>query len=1059
MPLTIQKLEEKWERNKDVYAEKEIGNGVQEFVADIFESEAIFGLKPGEPSTPDSLRRNEFTKEESKKKRRADMVIFINTEIVIPVEVEKYGSIASGEGQIMQYKADWDKKLGILTDGYTWRFFNNNQYRTFTLDYFFRKPDEFLAFWHEYIKPENYYISFFDVAGETNLFDKSRELHADSYRELFFEDITSLIRNFKKKLNIEGYFKGSEESDKERKATEITYAYIIQFILYKTLVDNDFARFGKEFVERVETIKNGVQHNSFKEALGAIQGISKLISENVYRPFIQEQRQIDHTLQNLLCQAKNTLSDVSPWLDIFVFIKKYNFGNIRNEIFGYIYENYLKELYSEENKGQYFTDPAVVKFMLNQIGYAPTDIRDRLRSDNGLSIIDPSCGSGTFLYSAVDNLSDAFGYKTEKSAQLLKKAISENIFGLDISEFPLYLAEMNILMRMLPLIMSEKYNKPMDKKIKVFLTKDSISEFLDTNIKSTLSDSDVEYSKNSDQLALFQNAVELNYQSFVREKSDLEEMKQSLENHKHLRRRFDFVIGNPPYIGYNECSKQDLLIVKLIREKKVLMSDIYGVNLNTVPGRLKAYSPKPNLYAFFIALGIALLKDKGKLCYIIPQTLLTASDLDVLRYHLAKYTTIDTIISFSTKMFIGRGIRGNKPVPTSSLIFVASRQLPKPDHKIKIAHHISQSESVEDCLRDITDFSAKNTKVRRTLILQTELLKNFENWSFIKYSQEVSELFKKYNKNDTVDIYRIPELSESEFNSLFYFDKGLVFPKDKICSESDIENSEDYFYLTKADKRKYQLELTDNVISKEDIRLPKGAQGFDVYERKYKIIWRYMNPERFYFTDKRIMISFNWVIISGDNRNEMLYILSLLNSSISQFVFMNLLKSDHEKDLLIGIKSIKEFIRIPKINQKNQYIKDEIIRQTEKLLRLEEITLSDLVSFSGVLMQKFDAVKVEKDNLVLLKDGIRTVCKIQQNADIISKTINERYSGRETINLSELKILPVIDDNTQQKNKDYIDDLVFALYFDADISNIGIEHAEAIKNQCRKSRFYEIVHS
>ncbi|HAO19640.1 MAG TPA: hypothetical protein DCQ37_03535, partial [Desulfobacteraceae bacterium] len=172
------------------------------------------------------------------------MVIFINTEIVIPVEVEKYGSIASGEGQIMQYKADWDKKLGILTDGYTWRFFNNNQYRTFTLDYFFRKPDEFLAFWHEYIKPENYYISFFDVAGETNLFDKSRELHADSYRELFFEDITSLIRNFKKKLNIEGYFKGSEESGKERKATEITYAYIIQFILYKTLVDNDFARFG-----------------------------------------------------------------------------------------------------------------------------------------------------------------------------------------------------------------------------------------------------------------------------------------------------------------------------------------------------------------------------------------------------------------------------------------------------------------------------------------------------------------------------------------------------------------------------------------------------------------------------------------------------------------------------------------------------------------------------------------------------------------------------------------------------------------------------------------------
>ncbi len=615
MPLIIKKLKQKWERNKAFYAEKEIGNGVQEFVADILESEDIFGLTLGEPSTPDSLRSNEFTKEESRKKRRADMVIFINAEIIIPVEVERYGSIISGQDQIIQYKADWDKKLGILTDGCIWRFFNNNKYRTFTLDDLFGKTDEFLVFWHEYIKPENYYISFFETAGN---FDKYEELYADSFRELFFEDITSLIRSFKKKLNIEGYFKDLKDSEKEKKATEITYAYIIQFILYKTLVDNDFADFRQEFSERIETIKNAIRSNSYKEALAAIQGISRLISKNVYRPFIQEQEQIDLTLQNLLFQPKNMLSDVSPWLDIFVFIKKYNFGKIRNEIFGYIYENYLKELYSEENRGQYFTDPAVVKFMLEQIGYAQNDLKNMIRSDKGISIIDPSCGSGTFLYSAVDNLSEAFGYSNEKSARLLKKAISENIFGLDISEFPLYLAEMSILMRMLPIIITEKYNEPMDKKIKVFLTKDSISEFLDTNIKSTLKGSDVEYSKNSDQLALFQNTVELNYHSFMREKSDLEEMKQSLENHKQLRRRFDFVIGNPPYIGYNECSKQDLLIVKLIREKKVLMSDIYGVNLNTVPGHLKAYSPKPNLYAFFIALGIALLKDKGKIMLYHP---------------------------------------------------------------------------------------------------------------------------------------------------------------------------------------------------------------------------------------------------------------------------------------------------------------------------------------------------------------------------------------------------------------------------------------------------------
>ena len=58
------------------------------------------------------------------------------------------------------------------------------------------------------------------------------------------------------------------------------------------------------------------------------------------------------------------------------------------------------------------------------------------------------------------------------------------------------------------------------------------------------------------------------------------------------------------------------------------------------PNNGKKYAPKPNLYAFFIALGLALLKNDGKMAYIIPQTILTETDYDVLRYHLANRTTI-----------------------------------------------------------------------------------------------------------------------------------------------------------------------------------------------------------------------------------------------------------------------------------------------------------------------------------------------------------------------------------------------------------------------------------
>ena len=79
---------------------------------------------------------------------------------------------------------------------------------------------------------------------------------------------------------------------------------------------------------------------------------------------------------------------------------------MQNEIFGYVYENYLKDLYSDEKKGQYFTDPNVVEFMLNEIGYTKKNLIERHKNNQeSLSIIDPSCGSGTFLYNATHRLS------------------------------------------------------------------------------------------------------------------------------------------------------------------------------------------------------------------------------------------------------------------------------------------------------------------------------------------------------------------------------------------------------------------------------------------------------------------------------------------------------------------------------------------------------------------------------------------------------------------------------------------------------------------------------
>jgi type I restriction-modification system DNA methylase subunit len=478
MPLSIDQLTSLWDTEKESYTKNEIGSGVQKFVKEMLKCNSLFNLSEGRLSTPDFNRTHEFLEERTRKNKRADIIIFVDPDIVIPVEVEKFGNIRAGEIQLFEYQRTWDKKYGILTDGNKWVFYNNKlPVMTFSLDTILQETDEFIEWWNEYIQPRNYYLQFFESIGQLSFFEE--DISVGNRVSSFFKDITTLIRSFNTKLNIKGYFEtiGNKEHS-DRASTEITYAYIIQFILYKTLVDNGFAQFTSDFDSRLKRIHVDLVNETYGDILITIKAISQSISTSVYRPFIKEQEFINKELENILLKPINYLSDITPWLDIFVFIKRYNFSNVRNDIFGYIYENYLKDQFGEGNKGQFYTDPSIVNFMLEQIGYTSKNIKARYANDkDSLSLIDPSCGSGTFLYSATDSIIRAFIDNTEQSAKTIEEIATSSLFGLDIQEFPIYLAEMSILMRMLPLIIGKKYNNPIDKKIKVFKTRDSIAEF------------------------------------------------------------------------------------------------------------------------------------------------------------------------------------------------------------------------------------------------------------------------------------------------------------------------------------------------------------------------------------------------------------------------------------------------------------------------------------------------------------------------------------------------------------------------------------------------------
>jgi len=191
----------------------------------------------------------------------------------------------------------------------------------------------------------------------------------------------------------------------------------------------------------------------------------------------------------------------------------------------------------------------------------------------------------------------------------------------------------------------------------------------------------------------------------------------------------------------------------------------------------------------------------------------------------------------------------------------------------------------------------------------------------------------------------------------------------------------------------------------------------------------------------------------------------LLNSPIINTILTFKLKSKQEKNLLLSITGIKEFVRVPKIVEQNQNIKYEIVERVKEMLALEEKTLSDFVDLSNMAIQKFDKVMIENDLLILEKGRDRYKFVISENKKLIENIIKEKNHKLITdgedqkVTLSELKYLPIIDYEKQQELKNYIDDLVFALYFNINIENLGLDYSKEIKTECSKNQYYKLVTS
>jgi len=492
---------------------------------------------------------------------------------------------------------------------------------------------------------------------------------------------------------------------------------------------------------------------------------------------------------------------------------------------------------------------------------------------------------------------------------------------------------------------------------------------------------------------------------------------------------------NPPYIGYNEASKSvGVKLFQMMKEGPVKLSNIYGWNLHSAPGRQKKYPPKPNLYAFFLALGFALLKDNSRFCYIIPQTVLTEPDYDVVRYRLSHDYTIESLITFAGKLFVGRGTSQSKEVHTSSLILVATKSRPPADHAVECVRAPQTGEDIRDVLSNLR-------RDRATLahsVHQSELRENVDNWNFITWDAELARLYVRYKQqSESMQVYSEHPLAQQRFGTRFYFDVGFILDHSKESSERKkdtwgLVDFKDFVNFTCFRPTKFYP------CNEEDIGLPKNSQGHKALYHKHKLLWEKSRTMKFYYTDADVVPSMSYCqIISSDSKEEIFFLFAVLNSSITRRIFEAMFSLGNEKvGMFVVVSRLKDFVRPPLVDTPAKVVaKRKIVDLVGKALTMEERILSEFVDID-TLLQRVDDVRMKGRQLVLTHgNGELSFPVARGSADLIDATLRARFGndpalipGDRAISVRELKSLPAFDESAQSAILQEIDELLLGLY-------------------------------
>ncbi len=338
----------------------------------------------------------------------------------------------------------------------------------------------------------------------------------------------------------------------------------------------------------------------------------------------------------------------------------YEFSVLSVEILGSAYEQFLgKTIHVEAGKrakieekpevrkagGVYYTPQYIVDYIVQNTvgkmieGKSPKEIEK-------IKIVDPACGSGSFLIGAYQYLLDYHkdyytksGVKTGKKESPLtpegmltasekKRILLNNIFGVDIDTNAVEVTKLSLLLK----CMEGESKNSIEQQYKLW--NERVLPTLDDNIKSGNSLIDIDYYDTQLDFGFERKIKPFNWQKAFPKVFDNSHSRGELApasrggNPSENKSGFDIIIGNPPY-GF------------MIPKEQIAYFDLKYIHQDY----------QKDLYLLFLERYEHILRINGLLGVIISNTWLQSIKLKKIRKYLANHFTWQRILLLPNKVF------------------------------------------------------------------------------------------------------------------------------------------------------------------------------------------------------------------------------------------------------------------------------------------------------------------------------------------------------------------------------------------------------------------------